>query len=454
MRRAPLGAFCLALALVCAGCSSSLEDAVERLAGTPEEKTRACQDLLLAKEQAVGPLLAALDDPRLAAARPLLVEVLSGLMMRVADDRIEPALLRLLRADPDPRVRAAVATRMGLFARAAAAGPLLQALRDADGQVRHQALLALASLGGRLDSQQQAALRERALALQRDEHPGVRAEAAIHIADLVSERVRQAREHEVRAEMAQAESLYSAALAFSPDSRQASYRLGRFYLDSGQREKGLRLLREHGMLLDVRRLSAAPVIDGRLDEPVWQEAARIDSLFLHTPVHKASLPAEWRTQFRVGYTPDALYVGFRGFDACPDSLVVGVQRFDDYSYGTWKEDRIEVFVDSDFDHKTYMHMSANSRGIATDAWHEHAGTDEYDVSWNARAQAAAHVGADLWSVEYRLEPDGRTVHAPRQGALWGFDCARVFRGGEFGQWVRTFEGNAHAPDEFGVLRFR
>ena len=68
---------CRAPALALAGllaCGPSPQDLVDDLADG-EAREAARQELLLAKDRAVGPLLAALDDPARAASRLLLVEV-------------------------------------------------------------------------------------------------------------------------------------------------------------------------------------------------------------------------------------------------------------------------------------------------------------------------------------------------------------------------------------------
>ncbi len=54
---------------LCLACGPSLEDHIENLSGSPEDQLNAQHELLLAKEQAVEPLLKALEDPRYAAGR-------------------------------------------------------------------------------------------------------------------------------------------------------------------------------------------------------------------------------------------------------------------------------------------------------------------------------------------------------------------------------------------------
>ena len=441
------------LCLLCAGCGPSLEDSVEQLGGSPEERAQARQDLLLAKDRSVEPLLDALHNERFKEARPELVDVLVSLMMRVDDSRIEQALRQLLEVDPDPRVRARVARQLGLFERHGAIDALLDATKDTDGEVRYQVLQALGNMEDKLDEAQQGILRERSRPLLFDAHPGVRTEATIRVEYFVDQWIEEARQRELKAELAQAESLYNQALIYSPDSKQGNYRLGRFYLDNGQPEKGLDLLRQHGMLLDVSRLSRFPEIDGRLGESVWQEAVRVDSLFQFSETHLAALPSETHTEFFVGYTPEALFIGFIGHDAHPDSLVVATKEHDDRTFRSWEEDRVELFVDINLDHQSYLYAAINSQTTVVDAWHRQPPPGNYDTQWNAPAQVAAHVGDDFWSLEYRLSFDGERIPHPRLGTFWGINLVRTFRGSEFSQWVRTYGDGAHRPDDFGLLRF-
>ena len=76
--------FCLLSSLLGMACGPGLEDSVAKLGGSVEEREEGHQELLLAKDRAVEPLLAALEEERYSEARPELVEVLVGLMTRVS----------------------------------------------------------------------------------------------------------------------------------------------------------------------------------------------------------------------------------------------------------------------------------------------------------------------------------------------------------------------------------
>lgn len=429
-------------------CSPSIDDSIEQLASGGDEREAARQELLLAKDRAVPRLLEALEDPQQAAARAELVGVLASLMMRVDDPRIEEALLVHLLSDPDPRVRARVAHNMGLQKRARSVERLLQAVSDGDGEVRFQALLALGMLEFSLSDAQKLDLAERARALVADEHEGARMEAMIQVENAVRTWIDAAREMEIKAQMAQAGSLYAEAVAYSPGSKRANYRLARFHLDGGKRAQGLSRLREHGMLMEVPRMRDVPTIDGRIDEQAWQQAGKVDSFYQFSNEHYAALPSEVRTRVYAGYVEGALYLGFHCDDDNPDSLLVGRRPGK-----VWWDDDVEFYCDANFDHYTYCQIGFNSAGLVNDEWFL-GGLRNQVESWDAEGEAAVHVGEDFWSVEYRLSVGSDEFPQPEPGMLWGFNFVRVFRGSEYSQWTRTYGGNAHQPDDFGVILFQ
>jgi len=443
-----MGLFLFGIAVLLWACGPSVEDSVAKLGGTAEEREEGQQELLLAKDRSVGPLLEALENPRFTRGRPELVEVLVGLMTRVEDPRIQAALRRHLLEDPDPRVRAHIARKFGLFHCTEGIETLLKALEDEEGEVRYRAIQALGEMESEMDLPQREALRLHARRMAVDAHRAARREAMIRVEAFMDDWIREARKRALSARLTEAESLFTRALTYSPSSKRANYGLARFYFDNGQKERGSDLLRRHGMLLDVPLLQEPPQVDGRLEEGVWLSAARADSFFQHSMQHYAAVPSDVRTEIYVGYTSQALYVGFIGHDAHPESLVVKTHHPDQ---DIWYEDAVELFIDPHFDHRDYVHIGINSLGVTSD--HSISTERGREEAWNADAEVAAHVGADFWSLEYRLDLGQREVPQPSSGDVWGFNFVRVFRGVEYSQWVRTYEGG-HRPDEFGLLVFR
>lgn len=431
-------------------CSYSAEDHIETLAFDPDNREAARQELLLAKERSIEPLLEALAKPEYAAVRGEIAAALLSLSLRVEDDRIHQALSQHLVDDEDPEVRARIAHGFGLQRRVQGAEALVQALeQDSDTQVRFEALRSLGTLTSFLTEEQRQRVDARARTLIGDSHADLRMEALIRVADRIGAWLETARNHELQAELAQAESLFAMALTYYPDSKRANYRLARFYLDNGRAAEGLQLMQEHGMLLDVPRLARTPEIDGRLDEAVWKQAARADSFYQLSSRHVAAVPSELRSYFLLGYTDEAFYVGFYGYDENPADLMVRAKDFDD---DVWWEDVIEIFFDANLDRASYMQVGITSVPVVADKWYPEGTTFNNDSSsWNATFDVATHVGADFWSIEYAVRYAEPQVPRPTPGDLWGFNLSRTYRNSEYAQWVRT--SGAHSVDEFGMLRF-
>jgi hypothetical protein len=70
--------------------------------------------------------------------------------------------------------------------------------------------------------------------------------------------------------------------------------------------------REGQITVNIPRVDAAPVMDGTLDDPVWQQAAVLTGFSEYTPVD--GLPAEDSTEVFVWYSHRAIYFGIRAYE--------------------------------------------------------------------------------------------------------------------------------------------
>src|SRR5690242_17056404 len=74
------------------------------------------------------------------------------------------------------------------------------------------------------------------------------------------------------------------------------------------------------------RATAAPVIDGRLDDVVWQSAPAGKD-FTQIQPGDGKAPSE-KTEFRIMYDDDHVYVGIHCYDDEPDKMVTRLTRRD------------------------------------------------------------------------------------------------------------------------------
>ncbi|MCY3791937.1 MAG: hypothetical protein OXH63_24435, partial [Gemmatimonadetes bacterium] len=72
-------------------------------------------------------------------------------------------------------------------------------------------------------------------------------------------------------------------------------------------------------VVQATRTPTPPNIDGRLDDPVWDQAPTITDFFQREPVEGA--PPTEQTQVRILFDDDYLYFALRCFDSEADRLV-------------------------------------------------------------------------------------------------------------------------------------
>jgi Domain of unknown function (DUF5916)/Carbohydrate family 9 binding domain-like len=170
------------------------------------------------------------------------------------------------------------------------------------------------------------------------------------------------------------------------------------------------------------RLEGAIRIDGRLDEPAWISAEPATAFTQIDP--KEGEPASERTEVRVLFDREALYVGARLYDREAGKVKARLARRDDPS----QSDLFEVFLDAYHDHVTASRFRVNAAGAIRDAAIGAGGSE--DASWDSVWEAGASVDSLGWTAEMRI-PFSQLRYNAQSEAVWGVQFARlIFRTGE------------------------
>jgi hypothetical protein len=171
-------------------------------------------------------------------------------------------------------------------------------------------------------------------------------------------------------------------------------------------------------VLHAVRAVAAPVIDGRLDDEVWQRAPVATDFLQRNP--RPGEPATERTEARVAFDHDAVYVAIRAYDSAPDSIASQLARRD--ATGLFS-DWLDVIIDSYHDRRTAYRFSVNPHGVKRDIYHFNDGNE--DLSWNAVWDVATHIDEEGWTAEFRI-PLSQIRYAPGDGEqTWGIQFSRT-----------------------------
>jgi hypothetical protein len=179
--------------------------------------------------------------------------------------------------------------------------------------------------------------------------------------------------------------------------------------------------------LEIVRADAAPTIDGVLDEAVWTRAAVVDDLHQLNPVEYAE-PSE-KTEIRIFYTDEALYVAARAWDSEPDRITAQVLR---QGEGLSNEDRFAVILDPNLDRRSGYRFQVNPNGVRWEALYKD--TSDLESDWSGIWRAAATRDDQGWTAE--MEIPFKTISFDPNSDAWGINFERTIqRNDETLGWV-------------------
>lgn len=112
--------------------------------------------------------------------------------------------------------------------------------------------------------------------------------------------------------------------------------------------------------VDVPRHADAVVVDGILDEDVWQRAAVLDGFTQYEPAD--GRPAAERTEVRVWYAPDAIHFGIHAFDSEPQTIRAKRSNRDNIG----GDDRVIIYLDTFRDRRRAFFFGVNAFGAQED----------------------------------------------------------------------------------------
>jgi hypothetical protein len=166
--------------------------------------------------------------------------------------------------------------------------------------------------------------------------------------------------------------------------------------------------------------TASPIdLDGRLDEPAWNSAQPATSFKQYDP--DEGKPETEKTEIRVLYDEQALYVGARMYDREPKKIRKGLSRRDDSDINA---DWISIYLDPRHDHLTGVHFQVTSAGslsdsvIYNDTWE--------DSSWDAVWDAKVTVDDQGWLAEIRI-PFSQLRFSAGDHQTWGLNIQRYIQ---------------------------
>ncbi|MDE2793635.1 MAG: DUF5916 domain-containing protein [Gemmatimonadota bacterium] len=177
------------------------------------------------------------------------------------------------------------------------------------------------------------------------------------------------------------------------------------------------------------RADVAPALDGRLDDAVWRIATPITGFRRDRPGD--GNPAGERTEVRVAYTDDALYVGARMYAEDPGTISQLRGRRDSFMQAN---DQFQVQIDSYHDHRTTFVFGVTPAGGRNDLVAPNDGFQGIDSGWDPVWTASTRVDSLGWVAEMRI-PFSQLRFREGESQVWGINFRReIFHLGEGVIW--------------------
>jgi hypothetical protein len=181
--------------------------------------------------------------------------------------------------------------------------------------------------------------------------------------------------------------------------------------------------------LALSRTLVRPVIDGQLDDSVWNAVSYISNFTQREP--KEGAAASESTKVFITFDDNNLYFGIRCYESDPDEIVANEMRRD---ADNENDDRIEIVLDTFNDGRNTFFFSTNPHGMQRDGLVRDEG-ENLNWDWDGIWYCEASTDAMGWSAELAIP--FHTLRFPENGGKqWGMNIGRfIVRNREEAFWI-------------------
>jgi hypothetical protein len=169
------------------------------------------------------------------------------------------------------------------------------------------------------------------------------------------------------------------------------------------------------------RVESAPQIDGLLNDDVWQKAIPTTGFTQQEP--NAGAKPTFRTEVRMIYDNDNLYLGVYCFDDEPEKIIAREMKWDGRISS---DDNIKIIFDTFNDNRSAYWFGTNPLGSQNDALLTGFEMKDFNEDWDAVWDVACSINDDGWSAEFQF-PFSSLRFYDKEKQVWGFNIERGIR---------------------------
>ncbi len=169
--------------------------------------------------------------------------------------------------------------------------------------------------------------------------------------------------------------------------------------------------------IKIKQATTPIQLDGKLDEADWAAADVGKDFWQKNP--RDDVKAITRTEFRLTYDDDFLYVGATCFDS-PNHIVGTLKR----DIGFWDGDNIGIVLDPLNETTSGFLFGTGPDGVQTDvALGGGTGGEHYNGNWDNRWFVETQIMHDRWTVEMAIP--FKTLRYETDKTIWGINFFRT-----------------------------
>lgn len=193
---------------------------------------------------------------------------------------------------------------------------------------------------------------------------------------------------------------------------------------------------EKARAINIPKIAPGVVVDGKIDEPAWKDAAVFKDFIQTGPGD--NVPPSKPTEVYMMYDERHLYIAFKCWDE-KDKIRATVAKRDN----VFGEDNVRVWLDTYNDQRRAYVLGFNPFGIQQDGIYTEGQGADFSVDIVMESKGVIEDWG--WSVEVKI-PFKSLRYAAGKGKMWGFNAARNIDrfNDEFDQWL---------PDDRNVQGF-
>ncbi|MBA2117220.1 YCF48-related protein [Bremerella alba] len=185
-----------------------------------------------------------------------------------------------------------------------------------------------------------------------------------------------------------------------------------------------------------------PVLDGRLNDRVWQTGKPVDFQAGTLSPEAGAPPAA----MIVGFDEDYLYLAIRCMKSKNFHYEAPGERPRERDADLTSSDRVRIYLDLDRDYATSYCLSVDYRGRTADSL-------SGNLTWNPNWYVAADQDESTWTIEAAIPFRELSGQLLQPGDTWGMAVQRVMVSEGTEAWPSSALYEM-GPAEFGLLQFR